>query len=85
MTEVWIWYFLMDNRLRNLALGSNILKHIMNHFTSRYGFDCFLHIVTRRYGLVKFWKKNNYEIIRISKNFFNISSKGVDLIIFKNK
>jgi len=82
--EVWLWYYLLDNEHRTQGLGSKIIKSIIKYFNVELGiFDFFAGVCEKDIGIIRFWKKNNFKPIRISKDFFNISGEDMDMIILK--
>lgn len=83
-SEVWIWYYLLDNEYRRKNIGSQIIRGIIKYFKVELGiFNFYTGVCEKDISILSFWKKNNFKFIRISKDFFNISGKEMDMIILK--
>lgn len=84
--EAWIWYFFIEKNLRCKGIGSRILKEFMEYVKNEYGVkDFYATIVGKSGSVMNFWKENGYEILRISKNYYNINGENMDMIILKMK
>lgn len=84
-TEVWFWYFLLDNDLREKGIGSKIINRVMNYFSDGFGITSFYTGVCEKdTRIIKFWKKNCFNTIRISKGFFDINGREMDMIVMRN-
>jgi RimJ/RimL family protein N-acetyltransferase len=82
--EVWLWYFLLDNNYRGKGIGSNIIKSVQNYFSNELGiYDFYTGVCEQDIRVLKFWSKNGYKLIRVSKGFFNINGKDENMMIFK--
>lgn len=84
--EVWIWDFYIDNKIVEENLAGKILNNIMKFFFESYGImDFFTGIAEKDMKTIKFLKKNKFQLLRISKDFYNINEKYMDMLIFKRK
>ncbi|WP_139905183.1 GNAT family N-acetyltransferase [Clostridium thermarum] len=82
--EVIIWCFVIDCNLRGQGLGSKILRELIKHFEINYDIHSFsTGIVAGSNSAVKFWKKNNFLLHRVSKNFFNVEGEEKDMLLYK--
>jgi tRNA(Met) C34 N-acetyltransferase TmcA len=58
----------------------------MEYVKNEYGIkDFYATIVGKSDSIMNFWKGNGYEILRISKNYYNINGEDMDMIILKMK
>ncbi|WP_027624981.1 GNAT family N-acetyltransferase [Clostridium lundense] len=84
--EAWIWCFFLGKDVRNKGIGSKALQEFMTYVKNEYGVKYFYStIMGKRYNGMSFWKNNGYEVLRISKNYYNIDGKDIDMIILKKK
>jgi GNAT superfamily N-acetyltransferase len=82
--EVWFWYFLLDNECRGKGIGSSIIKAVQNHFYQGFGInDFYTGVCEQDTKVLRFWRKNNYKLIRVSKGFFNVNEEDKDMLILK--
>lgn len=82
--EVWFWYYLIDNELRGKGIGSNIIKEVINYFSNNFGiYNFFTGVPAKDTDITRFWINNNFKLIRVSKNFFNINGEEIDMMILK--
>ncbi|KAJ53793.1 ribosomal protein S18 acetylase RimI-like enzyme [Clostridium tetanomorphum] len=82
--EVWVGCFLIDKDMRYKGIGSKILKEFIDYLIKEYNVKKFFAtVMAKSHDTIKFWKKNNYEILRISKNYYNIDGEESDMIILK--
>ncbi|WP_125152615.1 GNAT family N-acetyltransferase [Clostridium rectalis] len=84
--EMWIWYFVLDPTLRSTYFGSNLLNEIIGYFKNQYGVKEF-YTTTEKSNInaINFFKNNGYDILRISRNFYNINGEYKDMIILKKR
>lgn len=83
--EVWFWYFMLDDKLREFGLGSNIIKSVKDYFMNELGiYDFYTGVCEKDLRILKFWNKNKFLISRVSKGYFNINDEELDMIILKN-
>lgn len=82
--EVWLRYFLLDHNLRGRGIGSKIINNIKDYFSNNLGIDSFYTGVCEKdTRILKFWKKNNFQLFRISKNYFDNDGQELDMIIMR--
>lgn len=82
--EVWLWYYLLDNEYRRMGIGSTIINSIIKYFQLQLGIFSFFAVVSKKDTcILNFWKKNFFELQRVSKNFFNIAGEETDMLILK--
>lgn len=82
--EVWLSYFILDHNLRGRGIGSKIIDNIKNYFLHNFGIDNFYTGVCEKdTRILKFWKKNNFQLFRVSKNYFNNDGQELDMIIMR--
>lgn len=82
--EVWITDFLLDSEMLNEKVSKNILSKVMFYFRNGYGINNFFTGVMEEDTMaMEFWKCNSFEVIRIAKNFYNISETKKDMFILK--
>lgn len=84
--EVWFWYYLIDHEFRGKGIGSNIVKEVMNYFSNNFGiYNFYTGVPAKDDDIKRFWLNNNFNLIRVSKNFFNINGEEIDMLILKAK
>jgi len=83
--EVWLWYFLLDNQLRSKGIGSKIIKSLKNYFANGLGMNSiYTGVCEQDTRVLRFWNKNGFTLVRVSKGYFNSENKNLDMIILKN-
>ncbi|MCM0648969.1 GNAT family N-acetyltransferase [Clostridium swellfunianum] len=84
--EVWIWYFLIDKECRNKGIGSKIVEGVENYFNQGFGiYDFYCGVCEQDTKFLRFWNKNGYRLMRISKGFFKVDEQYKDMMIFKKE
>jgi RimJ/RimL family protein N-acetyltransferase len=84
-TEVWLWYFLIDKDYRGRGIGSEIINSVKEYFNDGFGIDNFYTgVCAEDTDVLRFWKKNGFNLIRVSKGFFSVDEKDRDMMIMKN-
>jgi RimJ/RimL family protein N-acetyltransferase len=84
--EALIWCYILDKPLRGNGYGTKILNNILAYFKDNLGIVNFsTGIVEGNNRAVKFWNKNGFNLLRISKDFFNIEGKEFDMLIFRRQ
>lgn len=84
LNEIFIWCYIIDNSLRGQGYGTKILNSILNYFNNNLGIGSFsTGIVEGNIRAIRFWNKNKFSLLRISRNFFNIDDKEFDMLILK--
>lgn len=84
--EVWFWYYLIDHEFRGKGIGSNIVKEVMDYFSNNFGiYNFYTGVPAKDVDIKRFWLNNNFNLIRVSKNFFNINGEEIDMHILKAK
>jgi ribosomal protein S18 acetylase RimI-like enzyme len=84
--EVLIWCYILDSEYRGDGLGTKILTKIIEYFKNDLGIGNFSTGIMEGNNLaVRFWKKNRFNLIRISKSFFSIEGKDLDMLILKRQ
>ncbi|OFI07235.1 acetyltransferase (GNAT) family protein [Clostridium acetireducens DSM 10703] len=82
--EVWIGSIFLDYNLRNQGIGTSIINNVLRHFFEEYGIEHFYTgVMEKSHIKIGFWKKNKFKILRISKDFYNIEGKELNMIILK--
>lgn len=62
--EVWISYFLLDNKLRNRGIGSNIIKYLTNYFIKECGIvNFYVNVNKTNFDALDFWLNNSFSKI----------------------
>jgi RimJ/RimL family protein N-acetyltransferase len=83
-SEVWVGYYLLDSDYRGKGIGSTIINGIIEYFQVELGiFDFFATISEKDINILNFWKRNNFKLLRVSKDFFNIAGRKMDMLIFQ--
>ena len=82
--ELIIWFFMLGYKYRGKGLGKEIINMLIEHFYITEGIKSFSAAVSsgNKVG-ARFWENNDFEAVRITKNFFEDIDKDKDLIIFK--
>jgi RimJ/RimL family protein N-acetyltransferase len=84
--EVMIWCYIINNSVRGMGYGTKILNNILLYFKNNLGIATFsTGIVEGNSKAMRFWNKSRFNLLRISKNFFNIDGKEFDMLIFKRQ
>jgi RimJ/RimL family protein N-acetyltransferase len=82
--EALVWCYILDESYRGLGLGSQILNKILQYFKESFGIINFsTSIVDGNKAVIKFWEKNKFICSRVSKGFFNVDGKVLDMLIYK--
>lgn len=85
-SEVWFWYFLLDNECRHKGIGNSIIKAIENYFYQGFGInDFYTGVCELDTKVLRFWKKNEFKLVRVSKGFFNVNKQDKDMLILKKQ
>ncbi|MFL0195763.1 GNAT family N-acetyltransferase [Clostridium sp. WILCCON 0269] len=83
-SELWIWFFYLDDVCDNVDLHSIIIKHMMKYFNKKYGVNIFFsRIIKDKIGSISLWRNLGFNFSRMVKNFYNINGKYMDMIIMK--
>lgn len=84
-TEVWLWYFLIDKDYRGREIGSRIIGSVKDYFNEVFGINSFYTgVCAQDTEVLRFWKKNGFNLVRVSKGFFNIDEEDIDMMIMKS-
>lgn len=82
--ELIFWFFMLGYKFRGIGLGKEIINIIIEHFYNAKGIKSFSAAVSSgNEQALRFWKNNDFEAVRITKNFFEDINNDKDLIIFK--
>lgn len=82
--EAWIWSISLNEAIRSKGTGSIILKKLSIYLKEEYGVrDFYARIIKEDNSNLGFWTKNGYEIIRVSKDFYKINDKKINVFILK--
>lgn len=82
--EAWIWYISLNQSIRSKGIGSIILKKLSIYLKEEYGVrEFYIRIIKENSYKLNFWTKNGYEIIRVSKDFYKINDKRINMFILK--
>ena len=80
--EIWLMSLLIDITYQNKGIGTRVLKLIMNEFNEKFGIkDFYACLVDNNISGEVFWRRNGFNICRITKDYFTIDNKSCDLII----
>lgn len=83
--EVWLWYFMIDKELRSSGIGSRIIEEVRRYFAEGFGiYNFYTGICENDSRALRFWSRNNFKLIRVSKNFFNINDQELDMLVLKH-
>jgi RimJ/RimL family protein N-acetyltransferase len=81
-SEVWLWYFLIDSNCREKGLGTKILEKITSYFSNELGiYNFYTGVCEKDTGMLSFWNKNSFRLIRVSKDYFNVDGEELDMIV----
>ncbi|QGU94904.1 GNAT family N-acetyltransferase [Clostridium bovifaecis] len=81
--EVWLSYFILESRMRNQGIGSEILNGIINYFFKDCGIVKFyVKVKENNFKSLVFLRKNNFSPIKLSQG---IGDKNVILISSINR
>lgn len=84
--EVWFWYFILDDIYRGKGIGSEVIRGVKDYFSNKLGiYDFYTGVSQKDRGVLKFWSKNDFKLIRISKNFFNVNGEEMDMLVLKKE
>lgn len=84
LNEVWIWYFIIDNKYRRAGYGSRIIKAVESYFWSSFGINNFYTGVCEKDSeALRFWNRNQFKLVRVSKEYFNINGRDLDMLVLK--
>jgi RimJ/RimL family protein N-acetyltransferase len=82
--EALVWCYILDETYRGFGLGSQILNEILLCFKESFGIASFsTSIVEGNKAVIRFWEKNRFIYSRVSKGFFNVDGKVLDMLIYK--
>lgn len=82
--EMWILYYIIDNKLRKKGIGSKILNYLLNYFSDSYCInDVYAIVVGDDCGAEYFWSENGFKVYRISDNYLENGGKPADMHILK--
>jgi ribosomal protein S18 acetylase RimI-like enzyme len=84
--EALVWCYILDDGFRGIGLGSKVLNEILSYFKDNFGITNFsTSIVQGNTEVVRFWKRNKFRLARVSKGFFNVEGKSLDMLILKRE
>ncbi|MGV8984191.1 GNAT family N-acetyltransferase [Clostridium sp.] len=84
--EVWIMCYLLEFRLYDDDISTEIINEFLKHLYENYGICNFYTFVSaKNHDMLKLWKKNNFEISRVTSNFLEIDSEDTDILILKKE
>jgi len=82
--EVWFSFYLLDSNERGRGQGSRILNSIIRCFNERYGISkFFVAALANEVDMLKFFKKNKFELQRVSKNFYSMEGSYKDMLLLR--
>jgi RimJ/RimL family protein N-acetyltransferase len=80
--EIWIMSMLIDVPYQNKGIGKRVLGLIMDEFKKKFGFTKYYACIVNDNAQGKaFWKSNNFNEYRSSKDYFMIDNKCCDMVI----
>ena len=69
--ELFIWLFIIEKRLRNEGVGTEIINEILECFKKQFNINMVqVGVVEKNIDGISFWKSLGFETRRISENFF---------------
>ena len=84
--DVMIWCYILDSELRGMGIGTEILHQIILFFNEKLGITNFYTgIMEGSYRAIRFWNKNYFNLLRISKGFFIKEHTNLDLLVLKRR
>lgn len=84
--EVWIGYFYMNKNIVAEGLESKILNNIMRFFGEGYGImHFFTGVAEKDAEAIRLFKRNKFDLFRVSKDFYNVNEQYMDMLIFKRE
>jgi len=84
--ELFIWLFIMEKKIRNEGLGTEIINRILKHFKNKFNINMVLAgVVEKNIQGISFWNSLGFETIRISKNFFQSEEKNDGNLVIMGK
>lgn len=85
-SEVWFWYFLLDNDCRGKGLGSRIVSSVQNYFYLGFGiYDFYTGVCGQDTEVLRFWSNNGFNLVRVSKGFFSNDHQDEDMLVLKKQ
>jgi len=82
--EVWIMCYLIEYKLQDNKLSTLIINEFLKHLNGNYGICNFYTFVSaNNKEMLKLWENNNFKIVRVTSNFFEIDSEDKDILILK--
>ena len=83
-SEVWIWCLMIDYDYRGKGIGTSVIKQVNRFLYEEYDISNFYTTVIRDSPkTINFLKKNGYKVKRVSKNYYDIDGKHMDMLILK--
>ncbi|GAA0718562.1 GNAT family N-acetyltransferase [Clostridium malenominatum] len=83
-SEAWIWCLMIDYEYRGKGIGSRVIDEVNSYLNREYNIEYFYTTVMRdSFRTIEFLKKNGYKIKRVSKNYYDINGKQMDMLILK--
>jgi ribosomal protein S18 acetylase RimI-like enzyme len=69
--ELFVWLFIMEKKLRNEGLGTEIINNILECFRKQFNINRVqVGVVEKNINGIAFWNSLGFETMRIAKNFF---------------
>ena len=82
--EVLIMCYLLEYRLYEDDISTKIINEFLKHLYKNYGiYNFYTFVSSKNHDMLKLWKKNNFEISRVTSNFLEIDSEDTDILILK--
>jgi len=82
--EVWIMCYLIENKLQNDKISTSIINEFLKHLYENYSICNFYALSSsNNQEMLKLWKNNGFDIIRVTSNFLEVNSEDKDILILK--
>ena len=85
-SEMIIWLYLIDLKLRNKGFGTKVLLEILKYFKNEYYIEDFkVGVNSKNKRAIKFWNNIGFNELRLTKNFFEDSKYETSDLLILNK
>ncbi len=82
--EVWIMCYLIEFKLYGDKISTTIINEFLKHLYDNYGISNFYTFVSaNNQDMLKLWKNNNFEIIRVTNSFLELDDEEKDILILE--
>ncbi|MCB2292511.1 GNAT family N-acetyltransferase [Clostridium algoriphilum] len=82
--EVWIMCYLVEIKLYDDEISKTIINEFLKHLYDNYGISNFYTFVSaNNQDMLRLWKSNDFEIIRVTSSFLEIDNEDKDILILE--